>query len=219
MSEQNSNSKLHNKIGTRQQILNLLKHTGAMDSAQLAAQLGVGSMAVRQHLYELQDQGLVSYYEEACSVGRPAKQWQLTRAADAFFPAGYAELTVSLLRAMSEAFGQPGLDKLLTIRMKEQIAAYGSRLRDTDTLRQKLETVAQMRTGEGYMAAVLTEPTGDLLLVENHCPICDAAKSCVQLCARELETFQTVLGEEVTVERTDHILAGARRCAYRVKAA
>ncbi len=212
-----SNKPTH-KTGTRQQILNLLKHAGATDSAQLAAQLGVGAMAVRQHLYELQDQGLVSYTEEALSVGRPAKQWQLTRAADAFFPAGYAELTVSLLRAMSEAFGQPGLDKLLDIRMKEQIAAYSSHLHGTDTLRQKLETVAQLRTREGYMAAVLTDQAGELLLVENHCPICDAAKSCVQLCTRELETFQTVLGEEVSVERTDHILAGARRCAYRALA-
>jgi len=25
-----------------------------------------------------------------------------------------------------------------------------------------------------------------------------------------------VLGAEITVERTDHILAGARRCAYRI---
>ena len=27
-----------------------------------------------------------------------------------------------------------------------------------------------------------------------------------------------VLGPDVTVERTDHILAGARRCAYRITA-
>ncbi|HEV3076402.1 MAG TPA: MarR family transcriptional regulator, partial [Thermoanaerobaculia bacterium] len=30
--------------------------------------------------------------------------------------------------------------------------------------------------------------------------------------------FQQVLGADVRIERIDHILAGARRCAYRVKA-
>ena len=212
MNEQNSIA----KTGTRQQILNLLKHEGALDSAQLAEQLGVSAMAIRQHLYELQEQGLVNYFQEAKSVGRPAKQWQLTREADVFFPSGYADLTVNLLRAMDEAFGQEGLNKLLAIRMREQIGFYQSRLNPTDTLVQKLETLAQLRTNEGYMAAVVNNSDGDLLLVENHCPICDAAKNCVSLCTRELETFQNVLGKDVSVERTDHILAGARRCAYRV---
>jgi predicted ArsR family transcriptional regulator len=56
---------------------------------------------------------------------------------------------------------------------------------------------------------------GSFLLIENHCPICAAATACTGLCARELEVFQRVLGQ-VTIERTEHILAGARRCVYRV---
>jgi predicted ArsR family transcriptional regulator len=67
------------------------------------------------------------------------------------------------------------------------------------------------------MAEVLTDENRDLLLVENHCPICDAAKNCVSLCTRELETFQNVLGEGIHIERMEHILGGARRCAYRVQ--
>ncbi|CAN5829300.1 transcriptional regulator [soil metagenome] len=215
MNEQPGND----KIRTRQQILNLLKHQGTLDSAQLAAQLSVSTMAVRQHLYELQAQGMVTYQEQGGGVGRPAKQWQLTPAADSFFPAGYAELTINLLRAIAEAFGDAGLDKLLAIRMQQQVAAYQARLNSDNSLVslvQKLETLAKQRSEEGYMAAVMTTPTGELLLVENHCPICDAAKTCVRLCNRELETFQAVLGENVTVERVEHILTGARRCAYRV---
>jgi predicted ArsR family transcriptional regulator len=69
------------------------------------------------------------------------------------------------------------------------------------------------------MAAVEAESGtggGGFLLVENHCPICAAARTCQGLCASELEVFRRVLGPDVTVERSDHILAGARRCAYRV---
>ena len=33
-----------------------------------------------------------------------------------------------------------------------------------------------------------------------------------------VQAFQAALGPDVAVERTDHILAGARRCAYRITA-
>jgi predicted ArsR family transcriptional regulator len=52
--------------------------------------------------------------------------------------------------------------------------------------------------------------------MENHCPICAAATLCQSFCRSELEIFQDVLGPGARVERTDHILAGARRCAYRI---
>jgi predicted ArsR family transcriptional regulator len=57
----------------------------------------------------------------------------------------------------------------------------------------------------------------DWLLIENHCPICSAAKACTGLCANELKVFADVLGKGATVTREEHILAGARRCVYRVK--
>jgi len=60
-------------------------------------------------------------------------------------------------------------------------------------------------------------PRGDgFLLIENHCPICAAAAACQGFCRAELEVFRDTLGADVIVERTDHILAGARRCAYRI---
>lgn len=67
------------------------------------------------------------------------------------------------------------------------------------------------------MAAVSEEPAGrGLLLVENHCPICTAARVCQGFCRSELEVFRDVLGPEVEVERVEHVLAGGRRCAYRI---
>ena len=59
----------------------------------------------------------------------------------------------------------------------------------------------------------------DFLFVENHCPICAAARLCTGLCREELALFKRVLGSGIEVERTSHILAGAGRCAYRVRAA
>ena len=66
------------------------------------------------------------------------------------------------------------------------------------------------------MADVRREGKGVYMLVENHCPICAAATACQGFCASELDLFRSVLGPGVDVERTEHIVGGDRRCAYRV---
>ena len=187
-----------------------------MDAGQLAARLRLSAMAIRLHLYALRAERLVTYHEQPRPVGRPAKLWELTPAADRLFPEGYAELTLSLLRSIGKAFGKAGLDRLLAIRTRHQVASYREQMAGRDSLRQRLHTLAAIRTDEGYMADVKSQPGGAFLLVENHCPICAAATACTGLCANELEVFQAVLGDDVVVTRTEHIGSGARRCAYRV---
>jgi predicted ArsR family transcriptional regulator len=173
-------------------------------------------MAVRQHLYALREEGLVTCEEQKRPVGRPAKLWRLTPAADSVFTDAHAELAVSLLGSMRQAFGSKGLDKLLSVRSKEQIEGYGRRMPGMAPLRRRLEALATLRSEEGYMAEVIDGVAGELLLVENHCPVCAAARACSGLCAAELAVFRAVLGPGVEIERVEHIPAGARRCAYRV---
>ncbi len=202
---------------TRRGLMERLKQDGAQDAGALAEALGVSAMAVRQHLYALEGEGLVTFEEEARPVGRPAKIWRLTAAADVFFPDGHAELSVSLIDAMKRTFGAEGLVKLLAVRSKQQIADYRQRVKPSDGVKKRLRALAALRSEEGYMASVEADGADGFLLVENHCPICVAATACRGLCAAELTVFQAVLGEDVAVERTDHILAGAQRCAYRVR--
>ncbi len=200
-------------VRTRRAIVNLLKQTGPLDSQELAGRLGVSAMAIRQHLYALQAEQLVSYEEETRAMGRPAKLWRLTPAADRLFPDGYAELTLGLIQSVIETFGEAGLERLLDVRTRHQLAAYQAQISTHLTLPQKLERLAALRSEEGYMAEVQPLEDGAFLLIENHCPICAAAAACTGLCARELEIFQQLLGR---VERTEHIVAGARRCVYRI---
>lgn len=201
---------------TRRALLDVLKHGGARKAADLSRELGVSAMAVRQHLYALQEEGLVGFTEQARPRGRPIKLWHLTEAADRYFPDAHAELTVGLLHSMRAAFGEAGLNRLLSVRGREQADGYAERMDGSPSLRARLDALAAIRTEEGYMAEVQEDADGGFLLIENHCPICRAAAACTGLCAAELLVFRAVLGPEVSIERSDHILAGARRCAYRV---
>jgi len=202
---------------TRRAIAKLLKTEGPIDSAQLGKRLGLTAMAVRQHLYALQREGLVTAEERPVPIGRPAKFWQLTRKADQFFPEAYAELSVALIDSVKDAFGDEGLERVLTSRCARQKADYTKRIRSGDSLPKKLQELAKVRTEEGYMAEVRKEGDESYLLVENHCPICAAANVCQGFCSTELELFRSVLGPGVTVERAEHILSGDHRCVYRVK--
>jgi len=203
-------------VRTRRALLHLLKQEGPMNAQELAVRLHVSAMAVRQHLYALQAEHLVTYHEVPRPIGRPAKRWQLTATADHLFPEAYAELTLSLLTSITEVFGVAGLERLLALRSEQQVAAYRAHMGAHDTLPQRLAVLAAMRTDEGYMAEVQPQADGSFVLLEKHCPICAAAVACTGLCRNELTVFQAVLGEHVRIERTEHIVAGALRCAYRV---
>src|SRR5829696_9917267 len=196
---------------TRRAITKLLKTEGPIDSAQLAERLGLTAMAVRQHLYALQREGLVTAEQRPVPIGRPAKFWRLTRDADRLFPEAYAELSVALIDSVKDAFGEEGLERVLTSRCARQRTDYAGRIKPGYSLERKLQELAKVRTEEGYMAEIRRNNDGGFLLVENHCPICAAANACQGFCATELDLFRSLLGPGIDVERAEHIIRGDQR--------
>ena len=108
------------------------------------------------------------------------------------------------------------LDRLIAHREARTLAAYRAALAELPDLAAKVERLAALRSAEGYMAAASRDADGGLLLVENHCPICAAATRCQSFCRSEIAVFREALGPGAAVERLDHIVLGARRCAYRI---
>lgn len=200
----------------RDRVLFQLKTRGPATPAAVAERLGITEVAVRQHLRRLEAEGLVEAVEARRGVGRPARVFAVTPAAAAHFPDTHAELTTELLAAMRAAFGERGLDRIIGTRSAAQQRAYAARLQGARSLGERVERLAAARAAEGYLAECSRLPDGAYLLVEHHCPICIAAQTCQAFCRDELAVFRAVLGPAAQVERTDHLLAGARRCAYRI---
>lgn len=201
----------------RAAVRELLKRDGPISADSAGEKLKLTAMAVRQHLYALEAAGDAVYEEQARPRGRPVKLWRATPAADVHFADSHSSLASDLIVQMKKAFGEDGLDKLLKLRNADLEKSYRARTDKAQTLKAKLEALAKIRSAEGYMAEVRREPeTGQWLFIENHCPICAAARLCTGLCAEELALFHRVLGKDIRVERLSHIIAGAGRCAYRV---
>ncbi|MEQ9316641.1 MAG: metalloregulator ArsR/SmtB family transcription factor [Henriciella sp.] len=203
---------------TRNTVLDLLKRGGPQSAGALAETLGVTAMAVRLHLYELAEEGLIEETSKPSGRGRPTKIWSLTEAASRAFPDAHQGLALEMISSIREMFGEEGLARVIDKHSETQLTAYREHLSGLTGLGARVKRLTELRSAEGYMAAA-AEDGDDWLLIENHCPICSAAKACQRLCANELQVFQDALGPGTRVTREDHLLAGARRCVYRISAA
>ncbi|MDF2153143.1 metalloregulator ArsR/SmtB family transcription factor [Vibrio sp. CAU 1672] len=201
---------------TVDRILQIVKRDGSVTAKQLSAELGMTTMGARQHLQSLEEDGILSFHDVKVKVGRPTRHWTLTRKGHEQFTDRHGELTVQLIEAVEHIFGKSGLDQVASEREKITLQNYQQQLAACDTLASKLEKLVALREQEGYMAELEAEGQG-FILIENHCPICKAASRCPSLCQSELNVFRSLLGEDVAIERTEHIVGGQRRCVYRIQ--
>ena len=218
MAKVENTKKRRKEFQTRKAILDILKVEGPQDSQMLAERLGVTAMAIRQHVYAMQDEKLLTYTEMARPKGRPAKMWELTPAANKFFPDGNSELVVDMIGLIGNVLGGDALASVIQQRSQNQFQEYQARLAQYPNLSEKLQALADIRTDEGYMAEVQAQEDGTYWLIENHCPICAAAQVCQKFCVAEQALFQKLLGPETGIRRTEYILDGQRRCLYEIKA-
>ena len=201
-------------------ILFQLKSLGEAQAETLARRLGISVQAVRQRLERLLAENLVSFSDRTQGRGRPRRLWSLAASAASLFPDTHAQLTVDLIGTVRSELGDAALARLLERRREQITVAYRKRL-DRDPgiaggIAGKLAALADMRSAEGYMARLETLSDQTFLLVEDHCPICAAAMTCQGFCSIELDIFQNLIGPGWHIERQDHVLAGARRCTYRI---
>jgi predicted ArsR family transcriptional regulator len=197
-------------------LLYTLKSRGPLATSALARALGITEVGIRQHLAKLHAEGLVAFDDQAGEIGRPKRFWRLTAKGHGRFPDTHGDLTVNLIGGIRSVFGEAGLDRLIEARQESVVAAYRRALASCSSLEDRVHTVARLRTEEGYMAEFEAEPDGSFLLIENHCPICAAAKTCQGFCRSELELFRATFGAGTAVMRQEHLLSDGRRCVYRV---
>ena len=203
---------------TSLKILEILKWKGPASQEELASQLELSTMAVSKHLTNYLDLGYVKFEERRQERGRPIKYWSPTREADRFFPNAHSKLALSLINSTEIALGEEALGKILATHTTKKVEQYRQELVHLPSLEQKVKRLAEIRNAEGYLAEFSVMANGEFQLIENHCPICDVANHCAQLCASELKVMMQVLGHDVDIDRTEHIQSEDRRCVYHIKA-
>ena len=200
---------------TRRQILESLKKRGELTADDLAAQLELTTSGVRQHLVALTSDGLVAHHQVREGPGRPRHCYHLTAAADTLFPRAYSDLTNELLGYASD--DDPALvERLFERRRKRRVEDAKQRLKGKD-FPQKVEELARILDEDGYLADFQPSPGGEgFLITEHNCAILGVARRYGQACSSEIGFLREAL-PEATIDRVQHMIAGAHSCAYEVK--
>lgn len=234
-------------VSTKEQILRFLQASGRATVGELALHCGVSDAALRQHLDQLEVDGLVcrtaadNNPENAVSGsrGRPPSHWTLSetsthRGHSIFpdtFPDRHAELSGDILRSLASTMGEAAVIEVLDHRSRRQIddyrAAVDAHLESTRTNERRprlvdaVAALATIRDGEGYRAESIDHGDGTVSLVERHCAIDAAARTCDELCASEMKVFGKVLdrtlGTRVAIRRVEHLMSGGTCCRYEIR--
>ncbi|KRP66986.1 helix-turn-helix transcriptional regulator [Pseudomonas orientalis] len=202
---------------TADRILFLLKTRGPLKTTELASLLELTFEAARQQIQKLQASELIVGVSAPTSgAGRPSLKWALTDTAHNKFPDSHSVLTLHLIESIEGVFGSDGVEKIITSMEATNRQEYVQACSQASSLEEKVAILVRIRELAGYMAHM--EPAGEgWLLIENHCPICAAARKCQGFCRSELQIFRAAMGDDTLVERCEHLISGDRRCVYNIQ--
>lgn len=198
---------------TRQAILLEIKQRGSATADELGHDLGISSVAVRQHLWTLSAEGKISITVERRGLGRPVHRYHLTADGDETFDRAYDRLSIELLESLCESQGDKGTAAVLGVRRKRMVSEVFPRIQGM-AIENRVGEIAKLQNGFGFMASTAMDGD-DFVLTEHNCAICRTARQFPALCAQELTLFGELAGPDVSVMRERHIMSGDVACVYR----
>jgi predicted ArsR family transcriptional regulator len=198
----------------RLKILNVLKRTQGLSVQELADQLGMSYMGVKDVCIDLQKRGLIDGRRQPRpegTTGRPRILYRLTERAHDLYPVASNPLTLELLDAAKKLFGSATPEKLLMLVWKQQAVSFSEKVKGA-TPGERAASLAKTRDAEGHMAVVQQGGDGRLRIIEHHCPFLDVLREYPLVARLEAELFRQVLG--VPVERREEHAGGLYRTEF-----
>ena len=197
---------------TRFRLVNLLKRTQGLSVQEIADQLDMSYMGVKESCQDLERRGLVDARREPKpdgTTGRPRLVYRLTSRAHELFPVASNPLTLELLEAAKKLHGPAAPEKLLLLVWQQKTAFLAERMKG-ESLADRAASLAKLRDDEGHMAVV--EEDGGLRVVEHHCPFLDLLRAFPIVIKLESDLFAKLLG--VPVRREEICAGGLLRVGY-----
>lgn len=188
--------------GTRVEVLELLRRKGRSSAEAIAADLGVTTNAVRQHLTNLERDGFVVSQPEKSGRGRPSLYFGLTEKADSVFPKRYGQLATMVLQEVQEMGGPEALDELFARVAGRHADAIAGDMEGL-AFDEKLHRVVAWIGRAGTLAEQTETPEGVKITIHN-CPFRNTALKFPQVCSITPHLISQLIGTNVSQAESIH---------------
>jgi predicted ArsR family transcriptional regulator len=187
---------------TRMEVLELLRRKGHCSAETIATDLGVTTNAVRQHLTNLERDGLVVSHPERSGRGRPSLLFQLTERADAVFPKRYGQLATMVLQEVQDMGGPEALDEVFA-RVAERHAHAIEKNLEGLAFDEKMRRVVAW-IGRAGTLAEQTETKEGMRVTIHNCPFRNTALKFPQVCTITPQLITRLTGAAVSQSESIH---------------
>ena len=187
---------------TRMEVLELLRRKQTASAENIAAELGITANAVRQHLTNLERDGLVKSQPVRTKRGRPVLQFSLTERADAAFPKRYGQLASMVLAELQEMGGPEMLDEVFARVAHRNAQAVAPTMQGLD-FDKKVERLVDWIARAGTLAEREETPAGVRVSIHN-CPFRNTALKFPQFCTITPHLMSRLLGTAVSQADSIH---------------
>jgi len=200
--------------GLRRDLLVALRKEQPLTAKELGRRFGLTANALRRHLKELDDAGLVRFRREVRGVGGPVYDYSLTERGEQLFPREYAGALADALEVVRAEHGTEGVVRLFRRRW-EAIAEEAKPELAALSFAERARALARMLTANGYMAESESHAPGEARIREHNCAVREIAQRFPEVCSAEVAFIEQVL--DAAVERQQHMMHGCASCEYTAK--
>jgi predicted ArsR family transcriptional regulator len=219
--------------GTRGQVARLILELGPSTAATLGGRLGLTPAAIRRHLDNLINEGLIETRTARTygnrGRGRPAKLFVITDAGRSAFEHAYDDLATGALRFIAQTSGTEAVAEFARRQVSELERRYAPIVATSEDLTSRVQALAEALSADGYAASAGPAPAIGTLgatgngeqICQHHCPVAHVAAEFPQLCEAETEAFGRLLGTPVqrlaTIAHGDGICTTHVTCTERTE--
>jgi predicted ArsR family transcriptional regulator len=191
-------------------IIQHIRRNGKTTVKELETVLGVSTTAVREHLANLQSQGLIASTMVRYGPGRPRHVYSLTDKAHRLFPRHYDLLINLILQELARRDGVEKVEQLLGQVGHRLAQEYASHIRSED-IPARLDELRAMLEKQGIPSDVQRSTNGIQIF---SCPYHDVAQEHAEVCSMDRQVFEQVVGEKLVQEHS--IREGHPHCCFHV---
>ncbi len=186
---------------SKPQLLNIIeaiKKSRGVAVADLARELEMSYMGVKQHCQKLEVMGyLKTWRVPRGGVGRPEKLYMLTSKCDGLFPQPGSGLILNVLEGMQEFFGESSPEKIFFHHFEKQRDEWAVAINKGKSLVEKATRLADLRDKSGCFSRCKYDVDYGFRIEEYHNPFDDLFAKYPNLITQEIRMMEQLLGSKV----------------------